>query len=330
MPELETTLKAKVFDSAFDLVEFIRPSSKNWGETLTDRFHWVFRGHGNAEWSLLPSALRAGNMLSTSKPSFLEVKYWFENAPNKGKDTLIGKKLAAQHLAEAMILLNFNNLCDDLGFPRLQTSALRIKPRLVDAIAGKEKFIWEPSLCHAIAQHHGIPTRLLDWSQDPLVAAFFAARDAISLMRSGHQVGSLCIWAFDSWSIPPHQGLVNTFYIDNSHSTFVHAQRGIFTWVNCDHVFENEGKWMTLDEAVIIDLQSFNERKTSREFSPSKWYEISRVELHDVIRKFILPASQAKELLRILSREKRLLAHLMPTLDNVATTITEQWIYEDL
>jgi hypothetical protein len=49
----------------------------------------------------------------------------------------------------------------------------------------------------AIAQHYGLPTRLLDWSESPYVAAFFAFVDVVLLKRDPEFV---VVWALDTKS----------------------------------------------------------------------------------------------------------------------------------
>lgn len=133
-------------------------------DLANDRWHeqgfWIFRGQNNAEWELMPSLFRN----------------WDEGTRPGYEIALIENFLRTVNLAHLPIP---SNSLDYMSHTTKDSSGatkryLQYKSRSERKQDRSQSYDFS-HVVFAIAQHSGIPTRLLDFTYDPLVAAYFAA-----------------------------------------------------------------------------------------------------------------------------------------------------------
>jgi hypothetical protein len=270
-------------DSA-DLLAKLDPSSTLWTPFRFGR--WAFRGQADATWDLVPRAMREGQQLSFTNPAI--------RAPLQS---------SSQIAAEFRLLVNFVELADELGFPLPGGIGAFSLPWAQHEGPVFLNQPWPPSHLLeivAIAQHHGVPTRLLDFTFNPLVAAYFAASD------QGRQSGRVAVWAVDvefvqrGWAA--FVAGVRVVQVSRAHNPFLHAQSGLF-------LYDASGTSSSLRQSILnydLELATHVTQSEKEELAASPR-----------VLCLTMPSDHRAALLERLFSLRITNAHLRPTLDNV-------------
>lgn len=271
-------LLVKKFPEAYKLYLSEHP---NWDP------QWIFRGHSDSTYRLVPSAFRTEDDDKKSDEDLMRLVIKRRRSHNLTMDD--------RQKAELHLVCAFYRHCNRAGLT-LPPLSHHLHKALLDCDEevlqrpeqGDDIDTW-PQIAllplFGIAQHYGIPTRLLDWTHSPFVAAYFAAESAIE--KDPTPTKNLAVWLCATPFIKDtgRETRIQFIELPTAVNPNMSLQQGVFTLLPPEKDMTNE-----LNKRIDILAQKSKEsngRGINYDFP--------------VLLKLELPTIQAPALLKILS-----------------------------
>lgn len=267
------------FSTARELWDALDITRESWTAEDEARCPWLFRGMRRGGDELLPPAWhREGHehdLIANSKEA---VARDYDYTEWLGGVSAQNRPWQLQRAAECRLIHDF--------IEHATASGLTLPP---DTPTERSKT--SPGPDHevvALAQHHGVPTQLLDFTRDPYVAMFWACQEP-------HKPDEyLAIWALRRYAVKPGD------------------------WEMREHSRARNRNLFAQDGAAIEMTQGDQALLADR---PLPALETCSCVRNGTLRKLTLPRAHVPALRRLLTLRGVTLAKLMPGYDGVAATV---------
>ena len=276
---------------------------------------WVYRGQNDASWDLIPSIYRDWDYKSSIEFEFKSMRM-FTRYVNRVNLPVPGNTVGSIAYTK-----------DDA-------------PATLSSLSHNSSYGYQYDYAHvvfAMAQHSGIPTRLLDFSYHPLVAAYFAAD--ISNLAQKHSYTSEEIDAYfhdilSEYTKSPDAAIAAIQrYLQVNRDAMESLPKEISVWAIkateladittlrlLDHPYSEILNLKAQMGVFICDIQPIDVFS-----NPSLLFnnELLKLVARREIWKLVLPFSERHALLEMLDKKRISRMYLMPSYEHVAKRVVE-------